>query len=111
MTSELSAAFARIPLLHGADAGTARRLAGRNVIEMMEVEGGFLICETIAPAELVGKRMDEAGLRSGHGVTVVAIRHRDQAPTYADANTVIQDGDLLVVAGETSRVERFVDLR
>lgn len=89
----------------------ARRVAGRNIIDMMEVEGGYLLVETLTPANLVGKRIDEAALRSGFGVTVVAIRHQGEAPSHASAETVIQSGDILVVAGETARVERFVELR
>jgi trk system potassium uptake protein len=89
----------------------ARRMAGRNIIDMMEVEGGFLLVETLAPMNLVGKRLDEAALRSGFGVTVVAIRHQGQQPTHASPDTVIESGDILVVAGKTEPVERFVELR
>jgi trk system potassium uptake protein TrkA len=89
----------------------AFRLAGRDVIDTMQIEGGFLLVETTAPAHLVGKTLAEAHIRQRFGITVVAVKHRGERATYATPDTVIGAGDILVVAGETRVVEEFVQLR
>lgn len=89
----------------------ARSLAGRDVIDYMELDPGFVLLETKAPRELVGKTLADAKVRSRYGLTVVSIKSPGQQATYATPETVPQDGDILVVAGETRKVEAFVQLR
>jgi trk system potassium uptake protein TrkA len=89
----------------------ARSLAGKDVIDYMELDPGFVLLETKAPPELVGKTLAEAQVRKRYGLTVVSIKSPGEAATYATPETVPQDGDILVVAGETKKVEDFVHLR
>jgi trk system potassium uptake protein len=89
----------------------ARSLAGKDVIDYMELDPGFVLLETKAPPELVGKTLAEAQVRKRYGLTVVSIKSPGEEATYATPETVPQDGDLLVVAGETKKVEEFVKLR
>jgi trk system potassium uptake protein len=89
----------------------ARSLAGRDVIDYMELDPGFVLLETRAPPELVGKTLAEAQVRKRYGLTVVSIKHSGEEATYATPETVVHEGDILVVAGETKRVEEFVHLR
>ena len=89
----------------------ARSLAGRDVIDYMELDPGFVLLETKAPPELVGKSLGEAQVRKRYGLTVVSIKTPGEAATYATPETVPREGDILVVAGETRRVEELVQLR
>jgi trk/ktr system potassium uptake protein len=89
----------------------ARSLAGKDVIDYMELDPGFVLLETKTPPDLVGKTLAEAQVRKRYGLTVVSIKSPGQAATYATPETVPQDGDILVVAGETKKVEKFVQLR
>jgi trk/ktr system potassium uptake protein len=89
----------------------ARSLAGRDVIDYMELDPGFVLLETKAPPELVGKSLGEAEVRRRYGLTVVSIKPPDGPATYATPDTVVHGGDILVVAGETRKVEEFVHLR
>jgi trk system potassium uptake protein TrkA len=41
---------------------------------------------------------------------VVAIKRPGHDFTYAAADTVVQEGDILIVAGRTNQVEHFADL-
>jgi trk system potassium uptake protein len=88
----------------------ARSLAGRDVIDYMELDPGFVLVETKAPPELVGKTLAEAEVRRRFGLTVVSVKSKDKPATYATPETRIEEGDILVVAGETRRVEQFVQL-
>lgn len=84
----------------------AYMVAGR-VKNYLEFDDGFVLVETPAPADVVGRTLREAGLRSRYGVTVVCIKVRGGGFTYATPDTLVPPGALLVVAGDKERAERF----
>jgi trk system potassium uptake protein TrkA len=84
-------------------------LAG-SILDYFELDPGFALVETTAPRELVGKGLAAAEVRKRYGVTVVCIKPRGGSFTYATPDTVVQEGDVLVVAGEKRRAEGFGEL-
>jgi trk system potassium uptake protein len=84
-------------------------LAGR-MIDYFQLDPGFALVETTAPRDIIGKSLAEAEVRRKYGITVVAIKPQDGSFTYATPETVANDGDILVVAGETRRAEAFGEL-
>jgi trk system potassium uptake protein TrkA len=81
-------------------------LTGRT-IDYIQLDPGFALVETTAPTEIVGKTLAQAEVRRRYGITVVCIKPAGGSFTYATPDTVVQDGDVLVVAGETRRAEEF----
>jgi len=77
------------------------------MIDFIEFDDGFAIAKTRAPRETLGKTLTDSAVRQRHAVTVVGIKRRHQDFIYAKADTVVQAGDLLIVAGSTRDVERF----
>lgn len=77
------------------------------VIDFIEFEDGFAIVKTGAPEEALGRSLGEAGLRGKYGVTIVGVKRAGEAFTYATAETMIEEGDLLIVAGKTRECEHF----
>jgi trk system potassium uptake protein TrkA len=63
------------------------------------------------PAEFVGQTLAEAQLRARHGITVMAIQRMDAAGREhriaPRPDTRLQRGDMLVVLGEDSAMERL----
>jgi trk system potassium uptake protein TrkA len=84
-------------------------LAG-SILDYFELDPGFALVETTAPRELVGKTLADAEVRKRYGVTVVCIKPAGGSFTYATPETVVQEGDVLVVAGEKRRAESFGEL-
>jgi trk system potassium uptake protein TrkA len=84
-------------------------LAG-SMLDYFELDPGFALVETTAPNELVGRTLADAEVRKRYGVTVVCIKPRDGTFTYATPDTVVDGGDVLVVAGEKLRAEAFGEL-
>lgn len=84
-------------------------LAG-SILDYFQLDPGFALVETIAPQELVGKTLAAAEVRRRYGITVVCVKPEGGSFTYATPDTVVHDGDLLVVAGETRRAESFGQL-
>ena len=87
----------------------AHTLVGRT-IDYVEIDEDFVLIETTAPREIEGKTLMDAGLRKRYEVTVVAVKPAGGAFTYATPETVVRDGDLMVVAGRRERAEAFADL-
>lgn len=87
----------------------AHSLAG-SILDYFQLDPGFALVETVAPKDLVGKTLAEAEVRRRYGITVVCIKPEGGSFTYATPETVVRNGDLLVVAGETRRAESFGEL-
>ena len=80
------------------------------MIDFIEFDDGFAIVKTCAPEEALGKTLGASALRSKYGVTIVGVKRRGQDFTYATPDTVVEQGDLLIVSGPTERVEKFASI-
>lgn len=78
-----------------------------SMIDFIQLDPGFALAETTAPQDLIGRSLAEAHVRRRYGITVVCIKPTGGSFTYATPETVVSEGDVLVVAGETHRAEAF----
>ncbi|GAA3350753.1 TrkA family potassium uptake protein [Amorphoplanes nipponensis] len=104
----LSAVGARHVVYPEAEMGerVAHLLTGR-MLDFIEFDDGFAIAKVRAPREAVGRTLADIGLRSKWGVTVVGTKLPGEDFTYARPETVVPQGCLLIVAGDTTKVEQF----
>lgn len=77
------------------------------MIDFIQFEDDFAIAKTRAPRETHGKTLKASAVRTRHGVTVVGIKRRHEDFIYAREDTVVNAGDLLIVAGPTRAIEKF----
>lgn len=77
------------------------------IIDFIEFEDNFAIVKTAAPQEAWGRSLGQSALRSKYDVTIVGVKRTGEAFTYATADTMVEQGDLLIVAGETQACEQF----
>jgi trk system potassium uptake protein TrkA len=87
----------------------AHTMVGRT-IDYVELDPDFVLVETTVPKELVGRSLGQAEVRRRHHVTVVSVKQPGGTFTYATPETVVNAGDLIVVAGERSKAEAFAAL-
>ena len=89
------------------DAGTrvAHLLTG-SLIDFTEIDDGYAMAKVRAPKRLQNKTVAETELRSREGITIVAIRTGASFATVND-ETVINPGDVLVLAGPTKQIEEY----
>ena len=80
------------------------------MIDFIEFDDGFAIVKTRAPLEAVGKTLGESALRSKYGVTIVGVKRPKTDFTYAQPDTFVQAGDLIIVSGPTKLVQKFAAL-
>jgi trk system potassium uptake protein TrkA len=87
----------------------AHLVTGR-MLEFVALDEGFALVKLKPPKQVVGRSLGDTQVRSRYGVTVVCIKPRGGSFTYATQETVPGPDDVLVVAGETDRVEGFAKL-
>ena len=85
-------------------------MIGGRMLDWFQLDERFALVETVVPKELVGQNLAQSGVRERWNVTVVCVKPVDGSFTYATVDTVLQRGDLLVVAGETESAEAFARL-
>lgn len=84
-------------------------LIGGRVLDYVQVDKDFVLVTTRPPKELVGRPLGETGLRKKHGVTVVCVKGPGGSFTYASPETVLQYGDIIIVAGPVEKAEKFAE--
>ncbi|MQA33375.1 TrkA family potassium uptake protein [Modestobacter roseus] len=77
------------------------------VLDYIQFEDDFAMVKTRPPAEVVGHRLGDSGIRTRHQVTIVAVKRPGEGFTYATADTVLEPDDVVIVAGRTKLAERF----
>lgn len=87
----------------------AHTLGGRT-LDYLELDANFALIETTVPHGMAGKTLEEAGVRKRYGVSVVCVKRPGGRFDYTTPDTVINEGDVLVVAGECRRAEAFAAL-
>jgi trk system potassium uptake protein TrkA len=104
----LSAVGARHVVYPEAEMGerVAHLITGR-MLDYIEFDDGFAIAKVRAPREAFGRTLADIGLRTRWGVTVVGTKLPGEDFTYARPETVVPPGSILIVAGNTARVEQF----
>jgi trk system potassium uptake protein TrkA len=93
------------------DMGTrvAHLIRGR-MLDYIEFDDGYAIVKARPPKSIHGLPLGRAGVRSTYGVTIVGVKRAGEGFTHATAETVVNEGDLIIVSGPEHDVERFTDL-
>ena len=84
----------------------AHLVRGR-MLDYIEFDDGYAIVKTTPPEGIIGRTLAESGVRSRYGVTIVGIKTRGKDFTYAVPETVVEAGDVVIVSGDRTKVERF----
>lgn len=82
-------------------------LVASRMIDFIEFDDGFAIVKIRAPQQAVGRTLGESQLRARFGVTVIGVKRPKLDFIYARPETMIEQGDLLIVCGQTNIVEQF----
>ncbi|WP_208324085.1 TrkA family potassium uptake protein [Diaminobutyricimonas sp. TR449] len=80
-------------------------------LDYIEVDRDFAIVK-MSPNSLVrGVRLGDSHIRSRFGVTVLAYKRGDSEWRNTDLDTVLEDGDTMLVSGPIGKAEAFGQLR
>lgn len=79
---------------------------------------GYLVSEVKVPHGLIGKSLIEARIRNNYGIDVLSIKQiieegdskKHIIKAIPDATQILKENDILVVAGETEKINKFKSL-
>ena len=80
-------------------------------LDYIEIEPGYAIVKSAPPARLHGTPLGKTGLRKEFGVTIAAFKKPGGEWHNADADTVLTEGDTILIVGPTRKAEGFAQLR
>jgi trk system potassium uptake protein TrkA len=95
-----------------AEAGerVAHLVSGR-MLDFIEFDDDFAMVKMYPPKSIRGVPLSETDIRKKFGVTVVGVKSPGAEFTYATAETVISNHDLIIVSGNSGAIERFSALQ
>lgn len=84
----------------------AHNLISGNIIDFLELSPDYSMAEIRPMDEWVGKSLTELALRD-RGINIVAIRTDDGKIVLPNHETVIREGDILLVVGEENQLSKM----
>ena len=81
-----------------------------HMIDYFEFEDGFAMARTTSPGLMWGKDLAESAVRTRYDITVVGLKRLGEPFVYAVPETVVQEGDDLIISGVRQHVEAFARL-
>jgi trk system potassium uptake protein TrkA len=87
-------------------AQVARTMASPAVIDYVDLGGDEALIEAEVPEEWVDKSLADLHLSRESGLTILAIKPRGGAGTIPTADTVLREGDVVVVGGTKKNLDR-----
>jgi trk system potassium uptake protein TrkA len=79
-------------------------------LDYVQIDEDFVMVKAESPNQFDGQTLAELKIRSTYGVTVVAISHGDGNYVPAFPETVLRNGDHIVVAGRKKPLDEFCQL-
>ncbi|MFP7833182.1 potassium channel family protein [Marisediminicola sp. LYQ134] len=79
--------------------------------DYLEVGDDFALVKMAPPQALIGVPLGQSKVRGVYGVTVTAFFRPGAGWSYTTLDTVLADGDVILIAGNMAKVEAFGQLR
>ena len=88
----------------------ARSMYSHNVLDYIELSQDYGILEVPAPKSWIGKCINELNVRAKLGVNIIAVENGDKTNVSPAADYRIQEGDVMVVLGDSYALSRVQKL-
>jgi trk system potassium uptake protein len=87
-------------------AQVARTMASPAVMDYVDLGENEALIEAEVPKEWVGKTLADLHLSRGSGLTVLAVKPKGKTGTIPSGDTVLNEGDVIVVGGNKEALDR-----
>ncbi|AQX81330.1 TrkA family potassium uptake protein [Plantibacter sp. VKM Ac-2885] len=87
----------------------AHLVSGR-MLDFIQFDDDFALVKMYPPKPIRGLNLTESGVRTKYRITVVGVKSPGKPFTYATADTVVSNHDLIIVSGTSADIERFASL-
>lgn len=89
----------------------AQNIAETKMLDLIHFSEEFSIAEMAVPAKFIGKTVKELNLRENFGINIIAVQHgSDKLNPSVKANTVLAEGDTMLVIGDNDALEAVGNL-
>ena len=85
----------------------AHKIASNNVLDYLELSDEHSIVEIVASKKLNGKTLLDLDIRARYGINIVAFKRGRDIIVSPQANESILEGDILIVIGADTDINRF----
>lgn len=92
---------------HDMGSRVAHLVRGKKMIDYVEFDEDYAFAKTNPVPEMLGRSLGGYGVRQLFGITVVAVKPAGGRFEYATPDTVLHEGDQVVVSGPAEAVEKF----
>ena len=92
---------------HEAGRRLGRKMAIDHLVDYLEVGNDVGVVELLAPPSTWDHSLSELSLRQRYGLTVIAVRRRDDLVVSPSASFLIKEDDIVVVLGRMEDAERL----
>ena len=82
-------------------------LVNGRLMDFIEFDDEFAIVKMRPPREIQGLTLAQADIRATYGVTVVGVKTPGRDFTYATPDTLVAEGDVVIVSGHTALIDKF----
>ena len=79
--------------------------------DYIEIGENFALVKTAPPKAVLGTPLGQSKIRATYGVTITAFHRPGVGWSYTTLETVLEAGDVILIAGQSERVEAFSLLR
>ncbi|MFA9558837.1 TrkA family potassium uptake protein [Evansella sp. AB-rgal1] len=87
----------------------AQQMSDEKVIDFIELSDEYSIVELFATPKLETKSLIDLDIRARYGVTILAVKNKENIDISPEPTYVIERGDLLIVIGHNKDIKRFED--
>lgn len=85
----------------------AQNLVNKNILDFINLSDEFTIVEMPVRPDWAEKTVQQLDLRREHGLNIIAIKHGTDFTIRITPQTVLHQGDIILVIGETAEIERL----
>jgi len=92
-------------------AQVARTLASPVILDYVDLGDDEAVIETEVPNDWIGQSLADLALSRKNGLTVLALKAKGQAGTIPRGDTVLHEGDVMVIGGLKKNLDKLDMLR
>ncbi len=89
----------------------ARTMSSPAIMDYVDLGDDEALVEARVPEKWVGKRLSELRLTKTSGLTIVALKPENGSGTLPHGDTVLGEGDVMVIGGQKEKLDGFDLLR
>ena len=86
----------------------ARTMASPTVMDYVDLGEDEALAEARVPSKWVGRSLANLHLYRKSGLTVLALERKESGGTIPSGDTVLQEGDVLVIGGPKKNLDKFL---